>query len=514
MRSISISAVIRAGIALFPAFFLTSGAGAAEPAGRLLFVAGSVNLLQLDGASRTAGKGGDVFEGDTIVTGKEAQAQILMTDQAMIAVRPDSRLKIETFRYSGKENEKAGNDRSFFGLLRGGFRAITGKIGLLNRDAYRVRTPNATIGIRGTDHEPFYIPQQTPGEESIGAPGTYDKVNAGATILQTEGGQIELGPNEVGFVADLAGAAPVRLPETPGFMRGVPAPKAAGARGTDAAHKPGAILPRSAPHLPVPVPRPAQGTLNPANLPQGALPAKNGYAMSGGDLSPEREVGAGAGIVGNPANDFGALLNDAGLVIAVGSNGFNYARDGAPLVDTGTGVADGVSVTWGIYAGGVISDGSGRRTPRFFHFMGGASATPIASLSGRASFGTLGGFTKPINEAGQVGGSVIGGSDNTSIGVNFSTAMVTSYQITVQDARGYTFVGASSGSVPIAQFISGNGTPLSVHCAGCPSTSGDGSGHGVVVGAAGKGMISSYDMKTLGLNGAFGVTGSLLLTRP
>jgi hypothetical protein len=37
--------------------------------------------------------------------------------------------------------------------VRGGFRAISGLIGKVDRQAYRVATPAATIGIRGTDYE-------------------------------------------------------------------------------------------------------------------------------------------------------------------------------------------------------------------------------------------------------------------------------------------------------------------------------------------------------------------------
>lgn len=571
MRLTVCSTRIRACAALLLVLLFPVAAGAADVAGRLQFVVGDVSLVKPDGASRVASKGGEIVEGETIVTGQAAQAQIVMADQALIAVRPDTRLKIEMFRYAGKDDE---NDRSFFGLLRGGFRAITGQIGRLNRGAYQVRSPNATIGIRGTDHEPYYIPPPLAGETPLGPPGTYDKVNAGATVLQTEGGRVELGANEVGFVAQVPGAAPVRLPEVPGFMRGVPGPRAAGARDQGGPGRgpggrgpgdgragappppPGGVAPAGGmppsggmqpppegiapagglpppppppgglppppggganpllPPPPPPMPPPIKGTLDPLNLPPGLTPAPNGYAMAGGDLSPGQGVGAGAGIVGNPINNFGALLN-GGLVEAVSSNGFNYARNGAPLIDSGAGTTpDGVQVKWGVYAGGQIADGMGQRSPQFFHFIGGASATPINTLSGTATFSTLGGFTKPINEAGQVGGSVVGGGGNTSVGVDFSAAAITSYKVTAVDARGYTFVGTSLGAVPIAQFVSGNGTQLSVACAGCPSPSGLGAGHGVIVGPLGKGMVSSYDMRTTSaVNGSFGVTGSMLLTQ-
>lgn len=46
----------------------------------------------------------------------------------------------------------AGSDssRAFFRLVKGGFRTVSGLIGKVNQDDYRVSTPVATIGIRGT----------------------------------------------------------------------------------------------------------------------------------------------------------------------------------------------------------------------------------------------------------------------------------------------------------------------------------------------------------------------------
>lgn len=42
--------------------------------------------------------------------------------------------------------------RAFFRLLKGGFRSVSGLIGKANHDDYRVSTPVATIGIRGTQY--------------------------------------------------------------------------------------------------------------------------------------------------------------------------------------------------------------------------------------------------------------------------------------------------------------------------------------------------------------------------
>src|SRR5690606_25689794 len=48
--------------------------------------------------------------------------------------------------------ESSTASRAFFRLMRGGFRAVSGLIGKADPNEYRIATPVATIGIRGTDY--------------------------------------------------------------------------------------------------------------------------------------------------------------------------------------------------------------------------------------------------------------------------------------------------------------------------------------------------------------------------
>ena len=177
-------------------------------AGEFRFVQGDVRIQQANGKIEAAQRGSKVTEGDTIITSPTGYAQLTMSDEAIIAVRPDTQIKIETYRFASKEDS---NEKGVLGLLRGGFRTITGWIGRKNKDAYLVRTPTATIGIRGTDHEPMYIPVPAPGQTSLGEPGTYNKVNSGQTVIQTIGGSIELDTNQVGFAPARTDASPCLL---------------------------------------------------------------------------------------------------------------------------------------------------------------------------------------------------------------------------------------------------------------------------------------------------------------
>lgn len=166
-------------------------------AGHARFVNGEVQITNAAGQTRVLQKGDPVHESDTLTTAKGASAQIKMLDGGLIAVRPDSRLKFDSFVFSGEED---GNERSFFSLIRGGFRAITGLIGQKNKANYRITTSGSTIGVRGTDHETFVV---VPGSQlaAIAPTGTYNKVNVGETTMTTEKGTINILPNQMGFVA-------------------------------------------------------------------------------------------------------------------------------------------------------------------------------------------------------------------------------------------------------------------------------------------------------------------------
>ena len=161
-------------------FSLLCGVAQAQvtPAGNVIFVSGEARIISSGGATRDAAKGMTIALGETLVTGKVGAMHVRMADGGFVAVRPDTRLTVKDFVWSGKED---GSEKSVIELVRGGFRTITGVIGRRNKDNYQVTTNTATIGIRGTDHEPHHIPLPAPGEIPQGEPGTYNKVNVGAT---------------------------------------------------------------------------------------------------------------------------------------------------------------------------------------------------------------------------------------------------------------------------------------------------------------------------------------------
>lgn len=182
-------------------------------AGNVIYSHGTVSA-QSNGQSRPLAKGDPVCVGETIVTAQSGMAQIRMVDDAMIAVRAETQMKIDKYAYNGTNS-----DASLISLFKGASRFITGKLGKLHPQFDLIRTPNATIGVRGTDHEATVI---LPGNTGGYTAGTYDLVNQGVTYIKTDSGQIDIHPNQVGLAADIT-KLPTLLNAVPEFYKTDPA---------------------------------------------------------------------------------------------------------------------------------------------------------------------------------------------------------------------------------------------------------------------------------------------------
>ena len=87
-----------------------------------------------------------------------------------------------------------------------------------NPERYKITTPTATIGVRGTDHEPSYLAEDDEGVTAETPPGTYDKVNEGASYIESEGGRVDIATSQAGF-APRGRFKPQRLKKIPLFFR-------------------------------------------------------------------------------------------------------------------------------------------------------------------------------------------------------------------------------------------------------------------------------------------------------
>lgn len=118
-----------------------------DGAGRVLFTAGDVSLVR-NGVELPPRRDALVEAGDILATGQDGYIQIRMHDSGFISLRPNSRLTISEYVFTP---DAPLQNRVKLELHQGVLRSVTGQAGQLNKEGFRLNTPVAAIGIRGTD---------------------------------------------------------------------------------------------------------------------------------------------------------------------------------------------------------------------------------------------------------------------------------------------------------------------------------------------------------------------------
>lgn len=118
-----------------------------QPVARVSMAVGDAQRIGASGQVTPLSLGTQLSEQDRIITGKDAMVILIFSDQARVALRPDSELLIRRYKVdpSGAETELQ------LDLLRGTVRQISGRAAQKQPERYRLNTPIAAIGVRGTD---------------------------------------------------------------------------------------------------------------------------------------------------------------------------------------------------------------------------------------------------------------------------------------------------------------------------------------------------------------------------
>jgi hypothetical protein len=221
---------------------------AAPVAGTVVQLSGPLMAKKANGTIKVLVLKSEVENGDTLVTEKNTYAMVKFIDNSEITLRPDSTLTIENFSFdSGKQDD----DRAHFNLVKGGLRSVTGLLGKRSKDKFELKTPAATIGIRGTTFIAQYVPPPPSALGLLGssaspspasspttppavsapplpaapgvsptpalAPGLHLQVTDGAIIVTNNGGSLGFQAGQFGFVPNLK-VPPIILPQNPGIQ--------------------------------------------------------------------------------------------------------------------------------------------------------------------------------------------------------------------------------------------------------------------------------------------------------
>ncbi len=174
-------------------------AEAGDPVGSVERMRGVADASS-EGARRQLETGSEIFLHDEITTGSDTRLLIAMKDGTELTLGDDSLIVIDDFLF----DEEGGIGREVFSVVSGVFRAVSGGITALDEGEMTVRTPVATLGIRGTE---FWGEQRADRLHVAMLAGT-------AVIVENEAGRVVL--TEPLFVTlvtapDAAPSEPVRL---------------------------------------------------------------------------------------------------------------------------------------------------------------------------------------------------------------------------------------------------------------------------------------------------------------
>lgn len=83
---------------------------------------------------------------DKIVTASGSRVQVILKDNTVVTIGPNSAFVFDAYTFGTKANSEVKMH-----INHGFFRSVSGKIGKLAPERFKVKTVSATIGIRGTD---------------------------------------------------------------------------------------------------------------------------------------------------------------------------------------------------------------------------------------------------------------------------------------------------------------------------------------------------------------------------
>lgn len=470
---------------------LLAPTAAQAQAGRFLLAVGDVFVSR--GASQLkAGTGTTVESGDTIRVGLSSNAQIRLSDESIISLRQNTIFRLDEYSYSGQAD---GSEKSFFSLLKGGFRTVTGAIGRLHsKEKYQIRTATSTIGIRGTHYVVVHCDNDCGGDTKISlamsggtqsdagigelaqaggagagsfANGTYGGVSDGRIDVGNNAGSKEFGANEYFHVPN-ANTAPQGLVAPPGFLydRLQAQSRRQGNAGNETVPSGSGSESESRSSAPITPLSPVGAittTQPPTPLPAGTAtiglvgvlhePSQLGTNQGGGFFTASQMQTSGTGT----AQILLAFTLPPDSDVGGGGGGIGVTADsgGAGNVINNT-VANAIGASWGRWTGGTFTDNGGTTTlssNNQFHYLYAPLTPPdvLAAKSGSFSLSIVAGTPVTASD----GSSATGGLTLGSPTVDYTSRIVSAASVSIGTGT-LPFSFPMGFSAPI-QIVAGKG---------------------------------------------------------
>ena len=528
-------------------------AQAATSVGKAIISIGKVFTTNKEGVETKLKRRGKVFEGDTIKVGKKSRLQLRFIDNQLVVLKANTVFRIDEYKFKDKNDN---NKSAALTLLKGGMRSVTGLIGKSARDKYKVRTPVATMGVRGT----HYILQVCNSDCGDGVQGLVGTVLEGEIEMTNDGGTSTFGTDQF-FNVPSSNDAPKTMTNPPSVLisrsetesnkedkednkqakgknnknKNAKGPAKTGrakniklsklsTSGKEADKQIVAKFSRKNGTRRQGPRRPPPPQINPNLDPNKTVvgfivgsdaPDKALLVFSGLNNTTKFPV-AGGGVQGfngttikiaavNGVNNQPVAANIIGPSVttsyAVYSNGVSIEQGGDPL-----------GVNWGRWLSTDIvakQDGSDADLITGLAYVYSPNLTPITTignLSSTATYNTVGGPSIRDETGAIVTGSL-------ALGIDFnSPGTITSFGGTLSgNGRTYSVSLDTPGAFPLLAFLTGDNVPILANCTGCPDmiTLLIGQTGGSFVGPGAEGFIGSFGLFGVGFTGQrVGLSGS------
>ncbi len=534
-----------------------------ETIGKVLINVGNLEAVNR-GITRALSRNSKVFKGDTLTTANNAYTQIRMKDGALLSLRPKTKLLISDYNFNGAEN---GTEKSFFELVSGGFRTITGLIGRTYKNNYRVKTAMATIGIRGTHYGLMLCDSGScKGEKVAMNDGLYGGVIDGSVLITNDSGEFAFDNDQYFHVASNV-VPPIEQLKPPPVFHGknegrntrvgeeksgkVQAEqiglndKLEGDGKLDKAGgklKPFIVSQGGVGHLPPRVDEFIGSDLpvlndqndNPLNNTPTVITAPNGSGMlvgfTGEDSVTTAVDNIAAGIAISPTNNNqiilgykttanGTTIGNIPVAVQEFSEGVQHtlALPGGVAVVKDIGGSP-LGVNWGRWDGNYVltENGVPQQTFGSLHYVYSDNLTTAAQLTALGGLlttetYTVAGGTTPTNSLGAQSSLI-----DITVQSNFQTRMIENYQIHVQDgvaAAPVDFIMENSAPVSFVNMTEFDLVDSGLKIGSVPTcaVTCQGQAGAAFVGQQAEGIITTYSISEVG--GPKGANGAAVLTR-
>lgn len=131
--------------------------GTVQRAGTFKQVQGDVRMGR-DGAMVQAQPGDALQPAERVRTGSDGGASVMLRDGTVLSIGPNSTAELSQFQFDATTQE----GDLLVDLLQGSMRVVTGILSKINPERFKVKTPTAVVGVRGTDFIVEAIPEENP----------------------------------------------------------------------------------------------------------------------------------------------------------------------------------------------------------------------------------------------------------------------------------------------------------------------------------------------------------------